>query len=134
MPDTRIIFPRGAMRGFHPSAGLLNQVDVPAARRIGSYIWRPHVTIDARDAVPTGHKVSTFHVSMYSDDRNWGVFVWRFESRSDRFVCSGFTQATDRLEPIVANREDTLARLLARASTIAGAMNFGAEIEAATWG
>lgn len=132
MPDTRRTFEVGTRpAGFGVGQELMTQFPLPAARRIGTYTWRPHATIHELTTVAGRRRVTGFHVSLYEDGgtTNWGFFRWTFDATNDRFTFQGFRRegvtfntARDALD-VAANRATTWNSLLTRVNEIARSLS-----------
>jgi hypothetical protein len=115
MPDTRKSFPVGSsIPGFNLGGGQFNQALHPAAQQIGTFRWRPHVTVDPLSN--PGRKVEKFHVSLYVDGENynWGVFKWVYSSGANAYASTGFARVGAQNLLVTARALETSTNLAVR--------------------
>lgn len=128
MADTRKIFGIGqGIPGFSPGQGLMNQKN-QTCFKAGPYSWKLHATIHGFSASGSGtkqvRKVSGFHVSLYSDGKSWGRFVWEYSSSGDTYKLTGYEGSPKDMfgDSAAQDKIRTKANGIARAlkSTIGG--------------
>ena len=136
MADTRVGFALGKpVPGFTAGQGLLNQVK-QTTFKAGEFSWKLHATAHKISTVGSGakavRKVQGFHVSLYSDGKNWGQFVWEYTPTGDKYAFKEYTGTNKSQLGTTADH----ATLVGKANAIAAALKStfgGSSMGTASW-